>query len=49
MNLIFIIEINDCFIFVDFFKICNFCCFLKVVKILKICFEKFVLDSIVFF
>lgn len=47
MNLTYIIETNDCLIFVDPLKICNLCCLLKAAKISKIYFEKFATDSTV--
>lgn len=45
MNLTYIIETNDCLIFVGPLKICNLCCLLKAAKISKIYFEKFATDS----
>lgn len=47
MNITFIIQTNDCLIFVDPLEICNLCCLLKAAKISKICFEKIATDSTV--
>lgn len=44
MNLTFIIQTNDCLIFVDPLKIFNLFCLLKAAKI---CFEKVARDSTV--